>query len=162
MAQQVALDASRAVKIPDSMPHDEAAAFLMTYGTSHHALKDRAKIKKGDTLVLGAAGGVGIAAVELGAGWARASSLLSRPGKGRPAGSMARPKRWSIRPAVRQGRRAELADLFKEACRANGAGRDLRRRRRLRRSLAARDRMGRTLPRCRLPAGIPLPLNFRS
>jgi NADPH2:quinone reductase len=44
-----------------------ASAFLMTYGTSHHALKDRAHLREGETLlVLGAAGGVGLAAVELG------------------------------------------------------------------------------------------------
>ena len=44
-----------------------AASFLMAYGTSYHALKNRAQLKEGDTLVvLGAAGGVGLAAVELG------------------------------------------------------------------------------------------------
>ena len=49
------------------MNFDTAASFLMTYGTSHHALKDRADLKKGDSLlVLGAAGGVGLAAVEIG------------------------------------------------------------------------------------------------
>jgi NADPH2:quinone reductase len=49
------------------MDFDTAASFLMTYGTSHHALKDRADLKKGDSLlVLGAAGGVGLAAVEIG------------------------------------------------------------------------------------------------
>ncbi len=67
MAEQVAVDAARAVPIPDAMPFDEASAFLMTYGTSHHALKDRANIQPGESLlVLGAAGGVGLAAVELG------------------------------------------------------------------------------------------------
>lgn len=59
-------DAGRVHKIPDAMPFDEAAAFLMTYGTSHYALKDRARLKAGETLfILGAAGGVGAAAVEL-------------------------------------------------------------------------------------------------
>jgi len=54
-------------KIPDSMPFDEAASLLMAYGTSQHALKDRGQLKSGETLlVLGAAGGVGLAAVELG------------------------------------------------------------------------------------------------
>src|SRR6185503_3893458 len=53
---------------PDSMPFDDAAAFIMTYGTSWHALKDRAALQPGETLlVLGAAGGVGLSAVELGA-----------------------------------------------------------------------------------------------
>lgn len=54
-------------KIPDAMPFDEAASFLMTYGTSHYALKDRANLQAGETLfILGAAGGVGAAAIELG------------------------------------------------------------------------------------------------
>jgi NADPH2:quinone reductase len=52
--------------IPDSMPFDEAAAFMLTYGTSLHALKDRAALKSGETLlILGASGGVGYAALEL-------------------------------------------------------------------------------------------------
>ena len=52
---------------PPGMDMVQAAAFLMAYGTSFHALKDRAQLKKGDTLlVLGAAGGVGLTAVELG------------------------------------------------------------------------------------------------
>lgn len=67
MAEKLVLGAERCRKIPDEMPFDEAAAFLMTYGTSHYALKDRAGLQPGETLlVLGAAGGVGIAAVELG------------------------------------------------------------------------------------------------
>jgi NADPH2:quinone reductase len=67
MAEELALEAARLVKIPDSMPFDDAAAFIMTYGTSYHALKDRANLQPGQSLlVLGAAGGVGLAAVELG------------------------------------------------------------------------------------------------
>ena len=67
MSEQVVLDAPRIIPMPDEMPFDEAAAFIMTYGTSHHALKDRANIQPGESLlVLGAAGGVGLAAVELG------------------------------------------------------------------------------------------------
>ena len=66
-ATHVVADTERVVKIPDAMPYDEAACFVLTYGTSHHALKDRAEIKKGETLlILGAAGGVGAAAIELG------------------------------------------------------------------------------------------------
>ena len=50
-----------------ALTFDEAAAFIFTYGTSWHALKQRGQLKAGDTLlVLGAAGGVGLAAVELG------------------------------------------------------------------------------------------------
>lgn len=66
-ATDLVVNQKAAVKIPDAMPFDEAAGFLMTYGTSHYALKDRANLKPGDVLfILGAAGGVGAAAIELG------------------------------------------------------------------------------------------------
>ena len=67
MAEYALAGAHGVMPIPEGMPFDEAAAFLMTYGTSYYALKDRADPKPGEKLlVLGAAGGVGIAAVELG------------------------------------------------------------------------------------------------
>jgi NADPH2:quinone reductase len=67
MAEKAIGQADNCWKIPDAMPFDEAAALLLTYGTSQHALNDRARLKPGETLlVLGAAGGVGLAAVELG------------------------------------------------------------------------------------------------
>lgn len=67
MAEYCLAGAHGVMPIPEGMPFDEAAAFLMTYGTSYYALKDRADPKPGEKLlVLGAAGGVGIAAVELG------------------------------------------------------------------------------------------------
>lgn len=67
MAEYCLAAAHGVMPIPDGMPFEEAAAFLMTYGTSYYALKDRADPKPGEKLlVLGAAGGVGIAAVELG------------------------------------------------------------------------------------------------
>ncbi len=66
-AEQVVIQERQAIPIPSVMPMPEAAAFIMTYGTSHYALKDRAMIQPGESLlVLGAAGGVGLAAVELG------------------------------------------------------------------------------------------------
>ncbi|MBV7256797.1 NADPH:quinone oxidoreductase family protein [Pacificimonas sp. WHA3] len=66
-AEMIVTDAPRVIPIPDAMPDDIAAGFTMTYGTSHHALKQRADLRAGETLlVLGAAGGVGLAAVELG------------------------------------------------------------------------------------------------
>ncbi|MDZ7628556.1 MAG: NADPH:quinone oxidoreductase family protein [Parvularculaceae bacterium] len=66
-ASHLVVDAPAAAKIPDTMPFDEAAGFLMTYGTSHYALKDRAMLKRGESLfILGAAGGVGAAAIEIG------------------------------------------------------------------------------------------------
>jgi len=67
MAEEIAVEARRLVRMPESMPFEEAAALLMTYGTSHYALKNRAVLRPGEKLlVLGAAGGVGLAAVELG------------------------------------------------------------------------------------------------
>ena len=67
MREEVAVHAGRCIPIPNEMPFDEAAALIMTYGTSHYALNDRADPKPGEKLLaLGAAGGVGIAAVELG------------------------------------------------------------------------------------------------
>lgn len=67
MAEKAVAEADNCFKIPDQMGFDEAAALLMTYGTSQHALNDRAHLRGGETLlVLGAGGGVGLAAVELG------------------------------------------------------------------------------------------------
>ncbi|MGA7323661.1 MAG: alcohol dehydrogenase catalytic domain-containing protein [Rhodomicrobium sp.] len=67
MAEKLTVPAERCFVIPDAMPFEEAASFLMTYGTSHYALKDRGHLKPGELLlVLGAAGGVGSAAIEIG------------------------------------------------------------------------------------------------
>lgn len=66
-AEQVAVPEASAVVLPDTVTFEVGAATLLTYATTYHALVDRAAIAKGETLlVLGAAGGVGIAAVELG------------------------------------------------------------------------------------------------
>lgn len=66
-AQQVRVPAAQVWHVPDALALDIAAGVLITYGTSYHALKDRAALRAGETLlVLGAGGGVGITAVELG------------------------------------------------------------------------------------------------
>jgi NADPH2:quinone reductase len=66
-AEEVLAEAAQLIPIPDVMDFATAASFVLTYGTSHYALKDRAQIRSGETLlVLGAAGGVGLAAVEIG------------------------------------------------------------------------------------------------
>jgi NADPH2:quinone reductase len=68
LAEQVAVAATSCVRVPEGIDLVPASAFLYAYGTSHHALKDRAALQAGETLlVLGAAGGVGLAAVELAA-----------------------------------------------------------------------------------------------
>src|SRR5215208_3973253 len=65
--EKVAISAQRVVKIPDSLDFDRAAGITVIYGTTLHALKDRAKLKSGETLaVLGASGGTGLAAIEIG------------------------------------------------------------------------------------------------
>lgn len=123
MAQELVLDAGRVVPIPDSMPFDEAAAFMMTYGTSYYGLKDRGYLKAGETLlVLGAAGGVGLAAVELGkAMGARVIAAASSQEKvdlaiahGADAGVV-----YPTGPFDKDGTKA-LAQLFKDACGPNG------------------------------------------
>ena len=67
-AEEIAISASAVTQIPDSMPFEQAAGLTVVYSTSYYALKQRAALQSGDTLlVLGAAGGVGLSAVELGA-----------------------------------------------------------------------------------------------
>ena len=66
-AERIVSDAARLIPIPDGVSFVQAAAVPTTYGTTYYALADRAAMKPGETLlVLGAAGGVGIAAVQLG------------------------------------------------------------------------------------------------
>ncbi|HKT53349.1 MAG TPA: NADPH:quinone oxidoreductase family protein [Caulobacteraceae bacterium] len=124
MAEELALDVERLTPIPDNMPFDEAAAFILTYGTSYYALKDRGHLKPGETLlVLGAGGGVGLAAVELGKAMgarviAAASSeekVALAKARGADAGVI-----YPRGPFDKDGAKA-LAGLFKEACGELGA-----------------------------------------
>ena len=124
MAEKVACEARRVMPIPDSMPFEEAAAFLMTYGTSYYALKQRAGLRAGETLlVLGAAGGVGSAAVELGkAMGARVIAAASTPEK------VAAAKGWGADEGLVYAKgpfdsdgRKKLAESFKAVCGEKGA-----------------------------------------
>src|SRR5690349_6380842 len=66
-AEEVRTEAARLVPLPEGMDFITGAAFLLTYGTSEHALCDRGNLRAGETLlVLGAAGGVGLAAIDIG------------------------------------------------------------------------------------------------
>jgi NADPH2:quinone reductase len=66
-AEEALADAARCIPMPDQLDFAVASSFLVAYGTSWHALKDRAQLQAGETLVvLGAAGGTGLAAVEIG------------------------------------------------------------------------------------------------
>jgi NADPH2:quinone reductase len=68
LAEFLAVPAERCVPAPEAMPDEEVAGFLVAYGTSHVALAHRARLRPGETLaVLGASGGVGLTAVEIGA-----------------------------------------------------------------------------------------------
>src|SRR5215469_9932991 len=65
--ERVVVTADKLVKLPPELDADRAAGLIVTYGTSYYALKNRAGLRRGETLaVLGASGGVGLAAVELG------------------------------------------------------------------------------------------------
>ena len=87
LAQKAVAQAAKCTAIPDAMPFDEAAAFQVTYGTAYHALVDRANLVRGETLlVLGASGGVGIAAIDLGCALgAKVVAAVSSLEKGRLA-----------------------------------------------------------------------------
>ncbi|MEE8371210.1 MAG: NADPH:quinone oxidoreductase family protein, partial [Sphingomonadales bacterium] len=82
-AEKVAVPANQVSRLADTMPFEVGAAFTIAYGTSYHALKQRAELREGETLlVLGASGGVGLAAVELGrAMGARVIAAASSPEK---------------------------------------------------------------------------------
>ena len=124
MAEKAIAGAGNCWKIPDSMPFDEAAALLLTYGTSQHALKDRARLRSGETLlVLGAAGGVGLAAVELGkAMGARVIAAASSADKLALAREHGADDgvQYPVGPLDKTAARA-LTDKFKAACGADGA-----------------------------------------
>lgn len=124
-AEKVKLQAVRVLPIPDAMPFDEASAFILTYGTSYYALKDRGHVQPGETvLILGAAGGVGIAAIELAkAMGARVIAGVSTEEKAkfaRDAGA----DDAVIYPASGMSKQQskDLAEAFKKAC---GGGADV-------------------------------------
>ena len=116
--------AKAAIPLPEGRSFSEGAALLLTYATSIHALYDRGRLEAGQTLlVLGAAGGVGLAAVELGkAKGARVIAAVSSEAKAaatREAGAddaIVYPRG----PFDKDGQKA-LAQLFKDAVGPNGA-----------------------------------------
>ncbi len=87
LQEKVVTQTAKLFRVPDFVELPEASALLMTYGTTIHGLKDRGDIKEGDTmLVLGAAGGVGLSAVELGKAYgARVVAAVSSEEKGEVA-----------------------------------------------------------------------------
>lgn len=124
LAEQVVVPAMNAFKLPDERSFEEGSALLMTYGTSIHALMDRGHLKQGNTLlVLGAAGGVGLAAVELGKAFgARVIAAVSSEEKANAAKSAGADDVviYGRGPFDKDQSKA-LADAFKAAVGPNGA-----------------------------------------
>lgn len=114
MVEKIVLGEGQAFALPPERSFEEGASLLLTYGTTIHALLDRGHLKEGETLlVLGAAGGVGMAAVELGKAFGarvvaavrqkKRRQPLSRRGRMRPFSTAPRrstrtsPRRWPKR-----------------------------------------------------------------
>jgi NADPH2:quinone reductase len=124
LAQSVAISAKSAFRLPAHRSFIDGAALLLTYATSIHALYDRGRLEAGETvLILGAAGGVGLAAIELAkAKGARVIAAVSSDEKAAAASkagadaTMVYPRG----PFDRDGQRA-LAEAFKAAVGKNGA-----------------------------------------
>lgn len=87
LAEKALVDTGDAFRIPEGLGFEQASGLILTYGTSIHALLDRGRLKAGQNLlVLGAAGGVGLAAVELGKAYgARVVAAVSSPEKAEAA-----------------------------------------------------------------------------
>ena len=124
LVEKVVVAANRLFPIPDGVPFEKAASLLMTYGTTIHGLKDRGHIKEGDTvLILGAAGGVGLSAVELAKAFgARVVAAVSSEEKGEVA-RKAGADEVVIYPKDEMDKDASkaLANAFKAACGPEGA-----------------------------------------
>jgi NADPH:quinone reductase-like Zn-dependent oxidoreductase len=119
LAELVAVDAWRCFVIPGEMPFDVASTIIMAYGTNIHGLVDRGALKAGDSmLVLGASGGIGITAVELGkAMGARVVGAVSSPEKAEYV-KQAGADEVIVYPTGALDREAQraLANQFKAAC----------------------------------------------
>ena len=124
LQEQVAVAAARLFKVPDGIDLVQASALLMTYGTTIHGLKDRGDIKAGETvLVLGAAGGVGLSAVELAKAYGcRVVAAVSTEEKGEVA-KQAGADEVVIYPRAPfdKDQSKALAQAFKDAVGPNGA-----------------------------------------
>ena len=124
LAEKVVVPAGRMFPVPEGVSFEKAASLLMTYGTTIHGFKDRGHIKQGDTvLILGAAGGVGLSAVELAKAFgARVVAAVSTEEKGQVARN-AGADEVVIYPKDEMDKAAskELANAFKAACGPEGA-----------------------------------------
>jgi NADPH:quinone reductase-like Zn-dependent oxidoreductase len=124
LAEKVLVSAAQALPLPPERSFEEGSALILTYATSIHALLDRGRLKKGQTLlVLGAAGGVGLAAVELGKAFgARVVAAVSSEEKAEAARQAGADTAivYPAGPFDKEGSKA-LAQIFKEAVGGGGA-----------------------------------------
>lgn len=124
LAEKVIVPAKAAIPLPSERSFDEGSALLLTYATSIHALVDRGKLREGQTLlVLGAAGGVGLAAVELGKAFgARVIAAVSSEAKAQAAREAGADDAivYPQGPFDKDGQKA-LAQQFKDAVGPGGA-----------------------------------------
>jgi NADPH:quinone reductase-like Zn-dependent oxidoreductase len=124
LQEKVLISAGQAVPLPPERSFEEGSALILTYATSIHALLDRGRLKAGETLlVLGAAGGVGLAAVELGkAHSARVVAAVSSEEKAEVARQAGADMAivYPSGPFDKEGSKA-LAQMFKEAVGPGGA-----------------------------------------
>ena len=124
LAEKVVIPARSAFRLPEERSFEDGSALLLTYATSIHALLDRGKLQAGQTLlVLGAAGGVGLAAVELGKAYeARVIAAVSSDEKAQAARDAGADEAivYPSGPFDRDGQKA-LAQLFKDAVGPAGA-----------------------------------------
>jgi NADPH:quinone reductase len=124
LAEEVLAPADKLFALPDGVTFETGASLLMTYGTNMHGLLDRGKLKAGETLlVLGAAGGVGLAAVELGKAYgAKVVAAVSSEDKAQVAREHGADEVviYPVQPLDKDQSKA-LAEAFKTACGPNGA-----------------------------------------
>ena len=124
LVEKIVIDAKTAFRLPDHRSFTDGAALLLTYATSIHALYDRGDLKAGESLlVLGAAGGVGLAAVELGkARGARVIAAVSSEDKAQAARDAGADEAivYPRGPFDKDGSKA-LAQMFKDAVGPGGA-----------------------------------------
>jgi NADPH:quinone reductase-like Zn-dependent oxidoreductase len=124
MAEEVLAPAEKLFPLPEGVSFETGASLLMTYGTNMHGLLDRGHLKAGDTLlVLGAAGGVGLAAVELGKAYgARVVAAVSSEEKAAAAREHGADETVIYpRGTLDKDQSKALAEAFKAACGPEGA-----------------------------------------
>ena len=124
MAEKMAIEAARLFRLPEGRSFEDGAALLLTYATTIHALVDRGHLKAGHTLlVLGAAGGVGLAAIELGKAFgAKVVAAVSSDEKAAAAKAAGADETLVYgRAPFDKDQSKALAEQFKAACGPGGA-----------------------------------------